>query len=136
GGQGGRQAAAGDQAATGADQTPGQRGAGQGGRSAAGDQTAGADQSQAGANPQARSAFVLVLGEDGQPTPRRIQVGSSDERNTQVIAGLQPGEVVATGILSGEQQQTPAKPQTGGGGLIPIPGGGGRPAGAGGGAGR
>ena len=123
-GMGGRQGAVSGEPGAG----QGQRGGGQEGR-----QAAAGDQAATGADPNPRSAFVLVLGEDGQPVPRRIQVGSSDERNTQVISGLQPGDLVATGVLSGEQQ-TPSKPQTGGGGLIPLPGGGGgRPGGGGGG---
>jgi hypothetical protein len=34
---------------------------------------------------------------NGQATPRRIQVGTSDDRNTQVVSGLEPGDEVIVG---------------------------------------
>jgi HlyD family secretion protein len=40
---------------------------------------------------------VLVVGQDGLVTTRAVSTGLTDGRQTEVISGLQPGEVVATG---------------------------------------
>ena len=71
-------------------------------------------------------AFVLVLGENGQPAPRRIMIGSSDDRNTQVLSGLQPGEQVVIGQTVEGSASRPS------GQTSILPGAGGRPGGAGG----
>jgi HlyD family secretion protein len=89
----------------------------------------------------ATPSFVLLLRE-GQPVGRRIQIGSSDDRNTQVLSGLQLGEEVvvaqtvdqAASRSSGQGSILPGpkpggggfqKPGSGGGGGAQKPGGGG-----------
>jgi hypothetical protein len=39
---------------------------------------------------------VIVVA-NGKGTPRQIQIGPSDDRNTQVLSGLDAGEEVAVG---------------------------------------
>lgn len=43
-------------------------------------------------------ATIFVVGADGQPEPRRIRLGASDNENSLVMAGaLKPGETIITG---------------------------------------
>ncbi|MGQ9558718.1 MAG: efflux RND transporter periplasmic adaptor subunit, partial [Desulfurispora sp.] len=70
---------------------PGKVGAG----GAEADQAAGGIQGTAADNTGSR-AFVLVL-ESGQPRPRRVQVGLSDDLNVEIKSGLQEGDTVITG---------------------------------------
>lgn len=71
--------------------------------------------------------MAMVL-QDGQAVPRRIQVGTSDDRNTQVISGLEPGDQVIVG--QAVQGTTTGGQSRNSGGLLPSgPGGGGRPPG-------
>jgi HlyD family secretion protein len=53
---------------------------------------------------------VWVLGQDGQPQPRRIKVGLTDGAATEVLEGdLREGEIVVTG----QNVSSANKPQTG-----------------------
>lgn len=75
---------------------------------------------------------VWVLGQDGQPQPRRIKVGLSDGAATEVLEGeLREGEIVVTGQNVNGESRPQATTQT-------APGFGGAPrtGGAGGGGGR
>jgi HlyD family secretion protein len=40
---------------------------------------------------------TVIVETDGKGSPRQIQTGASDDRNTQVLSGLSPGEHVAVG---------------------------------------
>jgi HlyD family secretion protein len=112
-----------EQATTGA-------GAPAGGAGAGGQRRAGAGGQPQAAQPtdptQGRTAVAMVL-TDGQAIMRQIQVGTSDERNTQVIAGLEPGDQVITGQAVTGTTTTPARTQNSGGLLPSGPGGGGAP---------
>lgn len=77
---------------------------------------------------------VWVLGQDGQPQPRRIKIGLTDGASTEVVEGdLREGEMVITGqnISGASQQRTQSNTQS-------APGFGGAPrtGGMGGGGGR
>ncbi len=49
-----------------------------------------------------RSAVIYVVGEDGDPLPRRVRLGVSDDRFTEVVAGeLTEGDAVVTRIVRG-----------------------------------
>jgi HlyD family secretion protein len=70
------------------------------------------------------SAMVMVL-RDGQPTPQRVQIGLSDDRQTQVVAGLQPGDQVIVG-QGGAPAAAPSSGSSkpgGGNSIIPMGGG-------------
>src|SRR5262249_50977712 len=58
-----------------------------------------ADQS-GGTSQNTSAARVLVL-RNGQPQPTAVQIGSSDDRNTEVVSGLQPGDQVIVGQSGG-----------------------------------
>jgi HlyD family secretion protein len=73
----------------------------------------------------AGTASAVVILQDGEPVLRRIRIGTRDDRNTQVIFGLQPGDQVVTGQTS--SQQGAPKPSTGGSSILPTGGGGGVP---------
>lgn len=69
--------------------------------------------------------FLVVL-QNGEPVARRVRLGSRDDRNTQVISGLQVGDQIVIGQTTQAQQSATPKPTTGGSGLLPGgPGGGG-----------
>jgi len=118
----------------------GQGGQGQGGqgrRRQQGDNASGAGQQGNNSNFAPASAPVLpgqtrivwVLGQDGQPQRRRIQVGLSDGASTEVVSGeLNEGDMVITGQTTGankaaSSQSTPPgfgnapRGATGGGGF-------------------
>src|SRR5207248_3062888 len=92
------------------------------------------------------AAVVLVL-RDGEAVPTPIRTGSSDEQNTVVLSGLEPGEQVIVGAQTTTTTTTSGsslfgpKPGGGGGGPpgggrgAPKPGGGGAAPGGGGGGG-
>lgn len=42
-----------------------------------------------------RPAVVFVLGDDGAPEPRMVQIGLNDWDNTQIVSGLEAGQTVA-----------------------------------------
>ncbi|HWS55189.1 MAG TPA: hypothetical protein VN228_13725, partial [Pyrinomonadaceae bacterium] len=77
---------------------------------------------------------VWVLGQDGQPQPRRIKVGLTDGASTEVVEGeLREGEVVITGQNVTAQQGGAGGQQSAPGfGGAPRMGGGGRGGGGGG----
>jgi multidrug efflux pump subunit AcrA (membrane-fusion protein) len=79
------------------------------------------------ANTAGAAASVLVL-RNGQPVPVPIQTGITDGTNTQVLAGLQPGDEVVTGVQNRSSTQ-----RSGGGGIFGLGGGGGGNGGGGGG---
>jgi hypothetical protein len=67
---------------------------------------------------------------NGQAVAREIQVGTSDERTTQVVAGLEEGDQVIVGqTVTGGTTATPNRQQNNGGLLPSGPGGGPRPGG-------
>ncbi|MFZ5591251.1 MAG: efflux RND transporter periplasmic adaptor subunit [Bacillota bacterium] len=77
--------------------------AGSGEQMASGETTAnsmtaadGAAAPAASANNTGNRAFVLVM-VDGQPQPRRVQTGLTDDMNVEIKSGLQEGEVIITG---------------------------------------
>jgi HlyD family secretion protein len=53
------------------------------------------------AQSQGQPPGTAIVVSNGTPQPRSIQTGLSDGRLTEVIAGLQPGEIVATGTTGG-----------------------------------
>jgi macrolide-specific efflux system membrane fusion protein len=65
---------------------------------------------------------VQVIGVDGLPVERVVEVGLVTEQRAEIRSGLAEGEVVVTGTLS-EQQGIFG----GGGGFVGPGGGGGRP---------
>ncbi|MGA9997612.1 MAG: efflux RND transporter periplasmic adaptor subunit [Pyrinomonadaceae bacterium] len=71
---------------------------------------------------------VWVLGQDGQPQPRRIKVGLTDGAATEVLEGdLREGEVIITGQNVNGASKPPTTNQTAPGfGGAPRTGGGGR----------
>ena len=71
---------------------------------------------------------IWVLGQDGQPQPRRIKIGLTDGASTEVLEGdLREGDVVITGqnISGASKPQTTGQTAPGFGGA-PRTGGGGR----------
>lgn len=48
-----------------------------------------------------RGGLVFVVGPDGKPQPRRVRTGLSDGQYTEVVSGLQEGDVVITGTSDG-----------------------------------
>jgi HlyD family secretion protein len=112
---------------------PGMRG--QGAAPGAGTATAAAS----GAAPdaatmrQTRPAAVFVVGEDGTPEPRLVQMGLGDWDNTEIVSGVEEGEqlVIVTAAQLQAQQEAfleQMRGRMGGsnpfGGNVPIPGGG------------
>jgi len=79
-----------------------------------------------------QTRMIWVMGQDGKPQSRRIQVGLSDGASTEVIEGsnLKEGEMVITGqTVSGAAKtsgNTNAAPGFGGAPRTGAPGGGGR----------
>ncbi len=82
-----------------------------------------------GAGPprETRPAAVFVMGADSVPEPRLVQLGLGDWDNTQVVSGLEPGEVlviVGPAQLQAQQQEFLDRMRSRGGGS-PFGGGGG-----------
>jgi HlyD family secretion protein len=91
---------------------------------------------------ETRPAAVFVLGEDGQPEPRLVQMGIGDWDNTEIVSGVEEGEqlVIVTAAQLQAQQQAfleQVRGRMGGqnpfGGNVQIRGGGGGGGGFGGG---
>ena len=81
-------------------QAGGQRGFGRGGFGAG----------DAGTVPprETRSAAVFVMGGDSVPEPRLVQLGLGDWDNTQIVSGLEAGEmlvIVGVAQLQAQQQE-------------------------------
>jgi HlyD family secretion protein len=77
--------------------------------------TAMGDSSKAGARPDtgARAAAaapavtktVYVL-QNGKPVPREVEIGMADGANTEIVRGLEEGELVITGLGTGKASST------------------------------
>jgi len=105
----------------------GQAGGGARGEARGGAQTGG----DAGPARETRAAAVFVLSADSIPEPRLVQIGLGDWDNTQVVSGLEVGEIlviVGAAQLQAQQQEflNNMRSRMGGG---PFSGGGGRPRG-------
>jgi len=105
----------------------GQAGGGARGEARGGAQTGG----DAGPARETRAAAVFVLSADSIPEPRLVQIGLGDWDNTQVVSGLEVGEIlviVGAAQLQAQQQEflNSMRSRMGGG---PFSGGGGRPRG-------
>jgi HlyD family secretion protein len=96
--------------------------AGAAGRQAGGNRAGGAARANDGQTGTA--GFVVVL-QNGEPVARRVRLGSRDDRNTQVIAGLQLGDQIVTGATQAQNQQQAAPKPAGGSSILPTGGGGG-----------
>jgi HlyD family secretion protein len=68
-----------------------------------------------------RTVYVLADGKNDSPQlrPVQIRVGISDGINTQVLDGLNEGDMVVTGMTGGAQNTAPAGNPFGGGGGFP-----------------
>jgi len=44
--------------------------------------------------------FEVSVVRDGQPTPQAVEVGLQDQVNAEIKSGLQPGDVVSTGLVA------------------------------------
>jgi HlyD family secretion protein len=75
---------------------------GQGGAGGGGGFGGGAGGSD-GSAPATRPAAVFVLGPDGTPQPRLVQMGLGDWDNTQIVSGVEEGEELV--IVTAAQQQ-------------------------------
>ena len=94
--------------------------------------TAMGDSSKAGARPDtgARAAAaaptvtktVYVL-QNGKPVPREVEIGMADGTNTEIVRGLEEGELVITGLGQGKASSTTGSQQN----RIPVMGGFGGP---------
>ncbi len=71
------------------------------------------------------SRTVRVVGEDGQPQPRRVKVGINNGANAEILSGLEEGERVVVG--EGGSANAPTASGRGGGVRISGPGMGGGP---------
>jgi len=69
---------------------------------------------------------VYVLGTDGQPQRVRVTTGDSDGSVTEVLSGLQPGQRVVTGQLTGGDAAGGGQRRRGGGRRAGAGGGGGQ----------
>jgi multidrug efflux pump subunit AcrA (membrane-fusion protein) len=115
--------------AAGAPGAQGGRRGGQGGqggalRSPQGDATAGGGRASAaepdarggskgdggGREGGARSSLIFVLGPDGSPEPRRVQLGLSDGQYVEVISGLEEGATVVTGAIDPNARAAAPRP--------------------------
>ncbi|MCD9086430.1 efflux RND transporter periplasmic adaptor subunit [Stenotrophomonas sp. SY1] len=70
---------------------------------------------------KSNSYMVRVVGQDGQPEPRRIKVGLNNGSNVEVLEGLSEGELVVVGEVSAADkvnargnQRSPMAPMMGG----------------------
>jgi len=112
-----------------------------GGGAAAGRGTGGQDARGEGAARETRPAAVFVVGADGALEPRLVQMGIGDWDNTEIVSGVEEGEVLAiVGPAQLQAQQEAFLEQMRGrmGGSNPfggtaVPGGGGFRGGGGGG---
>jgi len=95
---------------------------------------AGGGQRGAGGDPgaapprESRPAAVFVLGADGIPVPRLVQIGLGDWDNTQIVSGLEEGEtlvIVGAAQLQAQQQAFLEQMRSRMGGGSPFGGGGG-----------
>ncbi len=62
---------------------------------------------EGGAERQTRPAAVFVVGANGQPEPRLIQMGLGDWDNTQIVSGVEAGDtliIVGAAQLQAQQQ--------------------------------
>ena len=75
---------------------------------------------------EGQTRIVWVLGQDGKPQSRRVKIGLTDGTSTEVVEGLNEGDMVITGqTIAGAKTQT-TQTQTPGFGNAPrTPGGGG-----------
>lgn len=100
---------------------------GRGGRGG-GQFAAGAGDAAGGPPVETRAAAVFVLGANGQPEPRLVQLGLGDWDNTQVVTGLEEGEtlvIVGAAQLQAQQQEFLNRMRERMGGGSPFGGGGG-----------
>ena len=86
---------------------------------------------------ESRAAVVFVMGADSVPTPRQVEIGLNDWDRTQIVSGVEEGEVlvvVGAAQLMAQQQAflDQMRERMGGG----NPFGGSTPGGMGGGRGR
>ncbi|MFN4032259.1 MAG: efflux RND transporter periplasmic adaptor subunit, partial [Fimbriimonadales bacterium] len=58
-------------------------------------------------SPQGASVEVIV---NGQPQRREVKVGVQGNTKTEIIDGLQPGEIVVTGRIFNRQEEGPSSP--------------------------
>jgi len=85
--------------------------------------TAGARGSAAGAPSQPRQGIVFVQGADGRILPRAILIGVNDWNNSEILIGVEEGEVVALiggAALRAAQQERMAQIQGRMGGGLPF----------------
>jgi len=116
----------------------GMRGQGAGGGAGAAAATGG----DGASTRQTRPAAVFVLGANGVPEPRQVQLGLGDWDNTEIVSGVEEGEtlVIVTAAQLQAQQEAfleNVRGRMGGqnpfGGSVAVPGGGGFRGGGGGG---
>lgn len=69
----------------------------------------------------AAGSYVQILGSNGQPQNKAVQVGISDDTNTQILSGLNEGDQVVTQTITSAKTTTAATT----GSVIPGLGGGG-----------
>jgi len=65
---------------------------------------------------------VYVL-RNGKPAPRAVEIGKADGTNTEILSGLEEGELVITGLGTGKASSTTGSQQN----RIPMMGGFGGP---------
>ena len=99
-----------------------------GGARAAGERASGAGERASGVDPRTQFAkgvaLVSVVGDDGKPVDREVNVGVMNRVSVQIVSGLEPGEKVVIGTKA---PAATAKAQTGSA-LVPNAAkGGGRP---------
>jgi macrolide-specific efflux system membrane fusion protein len=99
-----------------------------GGPRAAGERASGAGERASGVDPRTQFAkgvaLVSVVGDDGKPVDREVNVGVMNRVSVQIVSGLEPGEKVVIGTKA---PAATAKAQTGSA-LVPNAAkGGGRP---------
>ncbi|HEX3000385.1 MAG TPA: RND transporter, partial [Armatimonadota bacterium] len=77
----------------------------------------------------------VLVAVNGKPVPREVQVGLSDNDNTEIVSGLQEGDVVVTAVNDPRKQATTGSTQgsssgrSGSGGMRRMGGPGGMPPG-------
>lgn len=76
---------------------------------------------------EGQTRIVWVLGQDGKPQSRRVKIGLTDGTSTEVVDGLNEGDMVITGqTIAGAKTQTTQTPGFGNAPRTPGGGGGGR----------
>lgn len=55
---------------------------------------------------QGQNAFVQILGADGTPTNKQVEVGSSNDTQTEVVSGLDESDEIITQTISASATQT------------------------------